>query len=70
LGKLWGWAKEAQLLLGQYWNGTTIWHMEAERGSVELIDKLWVWAKKELKDPNFLQNKLLLSRDKHCINAW
>ena len=44
--------------------------MAAEKGSVELIDKLWVWAKEGLPDPNFLKNKLLLSRDKHGLNAW
>jgi len=59
-----------KLLLGQYWNGRTVWHMAAERGSVELIDKLWVWAKEKLPDPNLLKNKLLLYRDKHGVNAW
>ena len=52
--ELWVWGKEAQinpgglqnkLLLAQDSEGRTAWHVAAERGSVELIDKMWICAK-------------------------
>jgi ankyrin repeat protein len=61
---------QIKLLLGEDSEGRTAWHLAAQRGSVELTDKLWGWAKEELPDTDLLMNKLLLSRDMHGVNAW
>ena len=58
-----------KLLLTQDSGGRKVWYYAAEKGSLELIDKLWVWAKGELSSLHLLKNKIFLSRNANGVNA-
>jgi ankyrin repeat protein len=51
-----------KLLLAQGDKGQTAWHVAAEGGKVEILDKLWEWAK-EVLNTDELNNNLLLAKD-------
>jgi ferredoxin-fold anticodon binding domain-containing protein len=51
-----------KLLLARNNRKRTAWHMAAERGKVEILDKLWEWAKEVLKRDD-MNNNLLLAED-------
>jgi len=57
------------LLLGTDQYGTTAWHIAAERGNSEVIQKLWEWAKENLTTEE-INNKLLLMTDEEGKTAW
>jgi ankyrin repeat protein len=48
------------VLLARNRFGYTAWHVAAERGNVEVLEKLWEWVKNEL-DPDVCINDLLLA---------
>jgi len=37
---------------------------------LDLIDKLWCWAKEKLPSTDLIKNNLLLFRDVNGVNAW
>jgi hypothetical protein len=43
--------------------GKTAWHNAARVGHVEVLEKLWEWAKELQLKPEELRNQLLLSKD-------
>jgi hypothetical protein len=45
------------------------WHLAAKTGSVEILGKLWVWAKKQQLEPEE-RRKELLSKDKFGQAVW
>ena len=50
--------------------GKTAWHKAAERGDVEVLQKLWDWAKELQLKPEELRNEVWLSKDKYGQTAW
>ena len=48
----------------------TAWQKAAERGHIELLEKLWDWAKELQLNPEELRNELLLLKDKVNKTAW
>jgi ankyrin repeat protein len=44
-------------------SGQTACHMAAERGNVEVLEKLWDWAKELQLNPEELRNIVCLSKD-------
>jgi hypothetical protein len=44
--------------------GKTVWHNAAERGQVEILEKLWDWAKELQLKPKQLRNEVF-STDKY-----
>ena len=48
----------------------TAWQNAAGRGEVEILEKLWDWAKKLQLKPEELRNELLLSKDEFNKTAW
>jgi len=42
----------------------TAWHKAANRGHVEILKKLWHWAKELQLKPEELRNEVLLSKNK------
>jgi len=57
------------LLLGTDKYGRTAWHIGAEWGNSENLQKLWEGAK-EKQTPEEIKNKLLLGTDKYGRTAW
>ena len=57
------------MLLGIDKFGTTAWHIAAERGNSEILQKLWEWAKENLTTEE-INNKLLLMTDEEGKTAW
>jgi hypothetical protein len=60
LGRIWNLAKEqltpeelSKLLLAQNDKRKTVWHVTAQRGEIEVVDKLCEWAKKNSKQRRF-----------------
>ena len=43
--------------------GNKAWHEAAEGGQVELLEKLWNWAKELKVKPEEIRNELLLSKN-------
>jgi hypothetical protein len=41
----------------------TAWHKATKCGHVEVLEKIWDWAKKPQLKPEELTNELLLSKD-------
>jgi len=48
----------------------TAWHKAATWGHVEILSKLWDWAKELQINPKELRNELLLSKGKCNRTAW
>ena len=48
----------------------TAWHMAAGEGDVELLEKLWDWAKELQVKPEDLRNKFWLSSVKNGQTGW
>ena len=48
----------------------TAWHMAAESGYVEVLNKLWDWAKELQLKPEELRNEVLLSKDESNGTTW
>jgi ankyrin repeat protein len=44
--------------------------MAAKRGPIEVIEKLWDWAKDLQLTPEELKNQLWLSKDSSGMTAW
>jgi hypothetical protein len=59
-----------ELLLAKDNQGQTAWHKAAEEGHVEVLNKLWVWAKELQLEPEELRNEVLLLRDMYDNTAW
>jgi len=57
------------LLLGTDNYGKTAWHIAAQRGNSEYLQKLWEMAK-ENQTPEEIKNKLLLGTDQYGRTAW
>jgi ankyrin repeat protein len=58
-----------QLLLLLDNNAPTAWHLAAAWGNIQLLQKLWKWAKEKLTTED-LNNKLLLDKDKRGQTTW
>jgi hypothetical protein len=58
-----------RLLLAQDDNTPTAWHLAAVCGNIQVLQKLWEWAKEKLTTED-LNNKLLLAKDKRGQTAW
>ena len=58
------------MLLAKTRNGNTAFQLAAGRNNVEILNRMWVWAKEKQICPNELKNKLLLSIDKFGRTAW
>jgi len=56
-------------LLAQDNDTQTAWHMAAQRGKLEVLDKLWDLAMKELTTEE-LSNTFLLAKDGTERSAW
>ena len=48
----------------------TAWYKAADRGHLELLKKLWDWAKEVQLTPEELRNEILLSRDYFGHTVW
>jgi len=46
--------------------GNTAWHVATQEGNIELLQKLWEWA----KGPEMLLSKLMLAKDKDEKTAF
>jgi shikimate kinase len=57
-----------EMFLAKYW-GQTIWHLAAERGHAETLDKLWAWGK-EVRLFSQDSKDLLLHKDKYGRSVW
>jgi len=57
------------LLIGQDENRRTVWHMAAIGGNIQLLEKLWEFAKGILREEE-IKNKLLLATDIEEYTAW
>jgi len=51
-------------------SGQTTWHKAALRGDVEVLKKLWDWAKELYQKSVDLRNELLFSNDKSRLSTW
>jgi ankyrin repeat protein len=77
VGKIWDLAKEEltteeinnKLLLAKNRQQHTAFHLAAEDGNTDALEKLWVWAKEKLTAEE-LHNKLLLAKDLHEQTVW
>jgi ankyrin repeat protein len=47
----------------------TAWHWAACEGNLDVLHKLWKWAKENLTKENF-KNKMLLVTDNEGWTAW
>jgi hypothetical protein len=47
----------------------TVWYMAEERVHVELLEKLWNFAKELQLKPDELRNEVLMSKDKYNQTA-
>jgi hypothetical protein len=56
------------LLLSTDEKGRNVWHMVLEDGFLEALEKVWVWAKKQLTLEEI--NKLLLATDHKGRTVW
>ena len=57
------------MLFGTDNEGSTVWHLAAMGGHIELLQKLWDWAKENLTVEK-INNKLLLGTDNKGWTAW
>jgi len=57
------------VLLSKSYFNQTAWFTAAGSGNVELIKKLWDWAKELQLKPEELRNEMLLSKDKYNETA-
>jgi len=48
----------------------TAWHMAASEGHIEILQKLWEWAKELHLNPEELRNEVWLSKDEYDQTAW
>jgi ankyrin repeat protein len=60
---------ESMLLIGKDARKRTAWHMAAERGEVDVLQKIWDTAKHNLTNEE-IQIKLLLATDSDRNTAW
>ena len=56
-----------KLLLGTDKEGRTAWHLAAEGGNSEILQKVWEWAKENLTEE--INHKFLLGTDKDVRTA-
>jgi ankyrin repeat protein len=59
-----------QLYLSKDNLGQTAWHMAAKAGHVEILEKLWVWAKELQINPEDIRNQLYFSKDGFGQTTW
>ena len=50
--------------------GNTARHEAAERGQLEILEKLWNWAKELQLKPEEIGNELFLPKNKNGNAAW
>jgi len=50
--------------------GNTAWDEAADRGQVEILEKMWKWAKEMQIKPEEIRNELLLSKNKYGNTTW
>ena len=58
-----------RLLLAQNKDGESVWHMAAAGGHLELLEKLWGWAKDKL-NTHYLKSVLFLTEDSCNFSTW
>jgi len=51
-------------------DGESIWHKTAARDYLEVLSKLWDWAKEEQINPNEIKNILFLDEHQDRKFAW
>jgi ankyrin repeat protein len=56
------------LLLGKDGNGMTAWHITVKKGQIELLHKLWEWAKEVLTQEEL--NNMFLAAVRDERTAW
>ena len=49
--------------------GMNAWHIAAYRGNVDVMQKIWEWAKERLTTEE-IKNEMLLRTDREGMNAW
>jgi hypothetical protein len=47
----------------------TVWHIAAERGNLDVLHKLWDWAK-EVLTPQDLKEMFFLAKGEHESTVW
>ena len=57
------------MLLATDNKGSTFWHVAAERGEPEMLQKVWVCAKEKLTTEE-INNNLLLGTDNEGMTGW
>jgi len=57
------------LLLATDNMGNSVWHVAADWGTPEILQKVWEWAKEKLKREE-ISNKLLLATNKKGRTVW
>jgi len=58
------------LLLTQDKQWDIVWQVAVHREHIDVLEKLWVWAKQQQLNLSELKNKLLLAIDKFEKTAW
>ena len=55
---------KGKLLLAKDQYGNTAWHRAAQRGNLETLETLWIWAKEKEIDTDEWKANLFLDQDK------
>jgi len=50
--------------------GQMVWYVAAEGGQIELLEKMWDWAKELQLKPEELRNQLWLTKHNSGKTAW
>ena len=58
------------LLLSQDKDNRTAWQLVAEGGHIEMVEKLWSWAKEAQIKRGDLENQLLLAQAFEVRTVW
>ena len=58
------------MLLTQDKQWDIVWQVAVHREHIDVLEKLWVWAKQQQLNLSELKNKLLLAIDKFEKTAW
>jgi len=59
-----------EVFLSKNKDGNEAWLLAAERGKVEILEKLCNWAKELQLRPEKIRNEVLLSMSKYGNTAW
>jgi hypothetical protein len=58
------------VLLSKNVFGNSAWHLAAERGQVDILEKLWYWAKNLQLKPEEIRNEVLLTKNNYGNTGW